>query len=166
MGSCISTSPRAGGGVVISEQSYLSDLSNIALSSEQIFQINNQRNAYLQSVRDEVDFSNERERPDLTDDLKDKYSDITNGNTKNINRLSYNSLQQLKDRAQYDLDDQKRMFVRRSDLYGYNVYYDGNDKGGQRWSEGIIDIKNAENTLTAIKSAIKVKAENYVKRKR
>ena len=120
----------------------------------------------MQSVRDEVDFLNERERPDLTDDLKDKYSDITNGNTKNINRLSYNSLQQLKDRAQYDLDDQKRMFVRRSDLYGYNVYYDGNDKGGQRWSEGIKDIKNAENTLTAIKSAIKVKAENYVKRKR
>lgn len=157
----------------ITADSHKSDLTGVELSQEQIYEINQKRLQYLDELGEQIQNSRSKYYDDYGDEIKGTklsynheqvYHAALDGDTKNLTKLSYKSLQGIKDKAKRDLFDERRYaatLIRRS---GYLVGTGGRDPGGKNIVEAEERMQRYTKAIESINGAMRKKAENYVKK--
>lgn len=157
----------------ITADSHKSDLTGVELSQEQIYEINQKRLQYLDELGEQIQNGRSKYYDDYGDEIKGTklsynheqvYHAALDGDTKNLTKLSYKSLQGIKDKAKRDLFDERRYaatLIRRS---GYLVGTGGRDPGGKNIVEAEERMQRYTKAIESINGAMRKKAENYVKK--
>ena len=151
----------------VNQNSFMKDLSSMALSPEQIWNINQQRLQMREESRTWAIRNGTTERPRLSDAMLYRYDDYARGDENALKGVSYKNLESLRSRAKYDLSEAHDRFSRTSydvELDRWKEYERGSTNG-EKWERAVQDVQRAEKVYSGIRAEIQRRANSWAEKR-